>query len=116
MSIERVASLEGRVERLAMALEALQRQVAALAQQLWQQAGRGGGFGGGGIRRIRIDAGIGAGAIGAPDTADAYLLLPDGSDGQRIDLNNEFGTAVTGSAYGWAAQDGSTWYLVQADC
>ena len=84
MSIERLGSLEGRVERLALSVDALARQVAALAQQLWQLAGRQGGFGGGQPPvEIRIDWASARVAGAAPSSADAYLLLPDGWNGAR---------------------------------
>ncbi len=117
MTIERLTMAENRIERIDAALRRLAAQVAAVAQQLWQQAGGGqSGGGGGGLRRIRIDTGISAGAMGAPATADAFLLNIDGTDGTAIDLNSEFSVAITGSTYGWAQLVGSDYYLVQADC
>ena len=58
--IGQLQSLEGRVERLSLAVAALAQQVAALSQAQWQLAGRqGDGGGAGGLIRAELTAAIG---------------------------------------------------------
>lgn len=125
MSTDNLQSLEGRVERLWLALNALQAQVAALSQAGWQMAGRPSG-GGGTLLRAVLTANLSAGSPGSPTSTTGTLLVPDGSGnwtatgGTSITIYNEFATGITvsGSKFCWVMLDPADlrYYLIVCDC
>jgi hypothetical protein len=127
MSLDyRLASLQGRVERLSNALSALTAQVAALGQQLWQLASRPNSGGGSGLLPAVLPSGIAAAtSYGSPASASATTLMPNATPpgftatgGVTITLYSTYTTAITGTnVFVWYTYgiDGNP-YVVVGDC
>lgn len=117
MAIQQQLALEYKYEVLWNEVQGLKRQVAGIAQTLWQISGQRGGFGGGTAPvQFRLDGGVGAGSMGSPASGTGFLLKPDGSDGEEIDVLNRSPDAMSGSRYGWVDQVGSDYYIVSISC
>ena len=128
MSIERLYSLESRVERLSLTVAALQQQLVGVGQVQWQMAGNGAGASGdsGGPVRAVLTASLAAGSPASPATAAGTILAPNGSGGwttsggTSVTIYSDFATAITvsGSKFCWVWLDplDGLYYLLVADC
>lgn len=122
----RLASLEARVERLAMETMNTRTQAAATAQSLWSTASSMPSpvSGGSGLVRLWLPTGIAAGTFGAPASAtDGIVAVTSGNGytttggttGRTVWNSDTTSIAAGKAAWGQARADGS-FDLIVGDC